>query len=56
MFVKETGIQRVLSAFLVDHKDPKFVAKKDLKEIDYDNLYGPVVDKRLFPKYLPQFS
>ena len=25
---------------------------EDLKEIDYDNLYGPVVDKRLFPKYL----
>ena len=52
MFLQELGIKRVYSAFLVVHKDPKIVAQKDLKEIDYDNLYGPVVDKRLFPKYL----
>ena len=49
MFAQNLGIKRVLSAFLVVNKDPKLVTQRELKGIDYDDLYGPIVDKNQFP-------
>ena len=49
IFEQILGIKRILAAFLVVEKNPNFVTRKELKGIQYDNLYGPIVDKNVFP-------